>query len=73
MTEKIRVAAGTSLAFGYGCGLTMALCAAISFAAARAGILGGLAPDDMIFARFVVAGIVMLPFLLYWGVPTHTR
>jgi len=70
MTGKIRVAASTTLAFGYGCGLTMALCAAISFAAARAGILGGLAPDDMIFARFVVAGIVMLPFLLYWGVPT---
>ncbi len=57
-----------SIAFGYWCGVTMALGAAISFAAARAGILSGLAADDMIFARYVVAGLVMLPSLLYWGV-----
>ena len=49
------------MAFGYGCGVTMALGAAVSFAAARAGILVGLAPDDMIFARYIVAGLVMLP------------
>ena len=48
----------------------MALGASIAFAAARAGILGGLAPDDMIFARYIVAGLVMLPFLIYWGLPT---
>jgi drug/metabolite transporter (DMT)-like permease len=59
-----------SAAFGYACGVTMALGASVSFAAARAGALGGLAPDDMIFARFVVAGLAMLPPLLYWGVPT---
>ncbi len=59
-----------SLASGYASGLIMALGASISFAAARAGILGGLAPDDMIFARYVVAGLVMLPFLIYWGLPT---
>ncbi len=47
----------------------MALGAAVSFAAARAGILGGLAPDDMIFARYVVAGLVMLPALIWWGLP----
>lgn len=56
-----------SLAFGYGCGVTMALGAAMSFAAARAGILSGLAPDDMIFARYIVAGVVMLPLLVAWG------
>ena len=52
---------------GYVCGLTMALGASVSFAAARGGIIGGLAADDMIFARFLVAGLVMLPLLLYWG------
>jgi drug/metabolite transporter (DMT)-like permease len=59
-----------SATFGYTCGLIMALGASISFAAARAGVLDGLAPDDMIFARFVVAGLAMLPLLLYWGLPT---
>jgi drug/metabolite transporter (DMT)-like permease len=56
-------------AFGYACGLVMAFGASISFAAARAGVLAGLAPDDMIFGRFVVAGIAMLPLLIYWGLP----
>lgn len=70
MTSTNERAAGTGLAFGYASGFTMAFGAAISFAAARAGILGGLAPDDLIFARFVVAGLVMLPVLLYWGLPT---
>ena len=59
----------SSIAFGYWCGITMALGASISFAAARAGILGGLAADDMIFARYVVAGLVMLPALIHWGLP----
>jgi drug/metabolite transporter (DMT)-like permease len=59
-----------STAFGYACGVTTALGTSVSFAAARAGVLGGLAPDDMIFARFVVAGLIMLPPLLYWGLPT---
>lgn len=62
--------AGRSLAFGYVCGATMALGAAISFASARAGILAGLGPDDMIFARYVVAGAVLLPVLAWWGLPT---
>lgn len=57
------------MAFGYACGMTMALGASVSFAAARAGILVGLAPDDMIFARYVVAGLIMLPLLVSWGVP----
>ena len=46
----------------------MALGASVSFSAARAGILAGLSADDMIFARFLVAGTVMLPFVLYWGI-----
>ncbi|MDX2157453.1 MAG: DMT family transporter [Hyphomicrobiaceae bacterium] len=59
-----------SLALGYAFGMTMALGAATSFAMARAGALGGLAPDDMILARGAVAGLVMLPFLIKWSLPT---
>lgn len=59
-----------SLALGYAFGMTMALGAATSFAMARAGALGGLAPEDMILARAAVAGLVMLPFLIKWGLPT---
>jgi drug/metabolite transporter (DMT)-like permease len=54
--------------WGFACGATMALGASLSFAAARAGILGGLLAVDMIFARFVVAGLVMLPLLIRFGV-----
>jgi len=57
------------LGLGHACGLVMAVGASLAFATARAGILGGLAPDDLIFARFLVAGLVMLPFLLHWGLP----
>jgi len=46
----------------------MALGASVSFVAARGGILAGLSADDVIFARFLVAGTVMLPFVLYWGI-----
>ena len=48
-------------------GATMALGASLSFAAARAGINGGLGAFDLIFARFIVAGAAMLPPLLLWG------
>jgi drug/metabolite transporter (DMT)-like permease len=51
-------------------GATMALGASLSFAAARAGILGGLDVADLIFARFLVAGAIFLPFLVRWGLPT---
>src|SRR5258708_37322093 len=54
---------------GYLCGIGMAVGAALAFSSARAGILGGLSPIDLIFARFVVAGLIMLPFLLRWGLP----
>lgn len=56
--------------WGFLSGATMALGASLSFAAARAGIVGGLGVADLIFARFVVAGAIMLPPLLYWGLPT---
>jgi len=51
-------------------GATMALGASLSFASARAGILGGLGAGDMIFARYLVAGAIMLPLLVYWRLPT---
>jgi drug/metabolite transporter (DMT)-like permease len=54
--------------WGFLCGLTMAFGASLSFAAARAGILGGLLAVDMIFARFIVAALIMLPLLLRYGV-----
>ena len=54
--------------WGFLCGSIMALGASLSFAAARAGILGGLGAVDMIFARYIVAGAIMLPLLLRYGV-----
>ncbi|HTR84740.1 MAG TPA: DMT family transporter [Reyranella sp.] len=48
-------------------GATMALGASVAFAAARAGILGGLQVVDLIFARYIVAGLIMLPLLLRFG------
>lgn len=59
-----------SLAAGYAFGIAMALGAATSFAMARAGALRGLAPEDMILARATVAGLIMLPLLIKWGLPT---
>jgi drug/metabolite transporter (DMT)-like permease len=56
-----------SMALGYAFGMTMALGAATSFAVARAGALRGLAPEDMVLARAGVAGLLMLPFLVRWG------
>lgn len=54
--------------WGFLCGSVMALGASLSFAAARAGILGGLSAIDLIFARYIVAGAIMLPMLLRYGV-----
>lgn len=51
-------------AFGYACGIIMAIGASTSFVAARFGILEGLSPPDLVFARFAVAGLVLLPILL---------
>jgi drug/metabolite transporter (DMT)-like permease len=55
--------------WGYICGCILALGASLSFAAARAGILSGLTPGDLILTRFGIAGIVLLPLLLRWGLP----
>ncbi|WP_119418291.1 DMT family transporter [Desertibaculum subflavum] len=52
---------------GYANGLMMAIGAALAFAVARAGIVGGLAPEDLVLMRFGVAGLLLLPFLLRWG------
>lgn len=54
--------------WGFLCGSIMALGASLSFASARAGILGGLGAADMIFARYLVAGAIMLPLLVRYGV-----
>ena len=48
-------------------GATMAVGAAVSFASARAGLLEGLQVWDLIFARYVVAALLMLPLLLRFG------
>ncbi len=53
---------------GFLSGLFMALGASLGFASARAGILGGLLPIDLIFVRFMVAGAIMLPVVLRFGV-----
>lgn len=54
--------------WGFLCGSIMALGTSLSFASARAGILGGLGAVDMIFARYIVAGAIMLPLLVRYGV-----
>lgn len=59
-----------SEAWGYFCGCVLALGASLSFAAARGGILHGLTPGDLILMRFGVAGVVLMPLLLRWGLPT---
>jgi drug/metabolite transporter (DMT)-like permease len=56
--------------WGYFCGCILALGASLSFATARAGIIAGLSPGDLILMRFSVAGLVLLPFLVRWGLPT---
>lgn len=57
-------------AWGYFCGCVLALGASLSFASARAGVIVGLTPGDLILMRFGVAGVVLLPLLVYWGLPT---
>lgn len=66
VTEASRAAKRQRL--GILSGAIMALGASLAFAAARAGILGGLLAADLIFARFIVAGLIMLPVLLSFGV-----
>jgi drug/metabolite transporter (DMT)-like permease len=56
-------------AWGYFCGCVLAFGASLSFASARAGIVSGLTPGDLVLMRFGVAGVVLMPLLLYWGLP----
>jgi drug/metabolite transporter (DMT)-like permease len=56
-------------AWGYFCGCVLALGASLSFATARAGILSGLSPGDMILMRFGVSGLLLLPFWVGSGLP----
>jgi len=53
--------------WGVASGVSMALGASIAFAITRAGILGGVQVVDMVFARYVVAALIMLPLLLRFG------
>jgi drug/metabolite transporter (DMT)-like permease len=55
--------------WGYFCGCVLALGASLSFAGARAGVLHGLTPGDLILMRFGVAGLVFMPLVLRWGLP----
>jgi drug/metabolite transporter (DMT)-like permease len=51
----------------------MALGSPLSFAAARTAMLhDGLNPGDLILARYLIAGPLMLPVLLYFGVSNLT-
>ena len=56
--------------FGLLCGATMAVGASLTFAAARAGILAGMAPEALILLRFAVSGLFYLPLVLRWGFST---
>lgn len=66
ITDTVRMAERER--WGFASGAVMALGASLSFAAARAGILGGLGTIDMIFARFLVAAAIMLPLLVRFGI-----
>ncbi len=54
-------------AWGYFCGCVLALGASLSFATARAGVVAGLSPGDLILVRFGVSGLVLLPFWIGAG------
>lgn len=55
----------TRRGIAYGAG--MAIGAASAFVAARAGIVGGLGPADLTLARFIGAGLILLPAFIRFG------
>jgi hypothetical protein len=58
-----------STAVGVPAGCMMSLGAPLAFAAARGAILNdGMTPADLIVARYIVAGLLMLPVLLRFGI-----
>src|SRR5262249_56208328 len=54
-------------AAGIACGAGAALFWAAGFVAARHGIAAGFSPADIVFHRFVWAGLVFLPFVARAG------
>jgi drug/metabolite transporter (DMT)-like permease len=52
---------------GIGFGLAAVAMWAAYLAFARAGVNGGLLPADFVFLRFVIAGAIMLPWLIHKG------
>ena len=57
----------SATAAGIACGAGAALFWAAGFVAARHGIAAGFSPADIVFHRFVWAGLVFLPFLARAG------
>lgn len=57
-----------SQAFGLFCGCLLAVSGSVSFAWSRVGILSGMYAADLALLRFVVAGTILLPVLLRFGV-----
>jgi drug/metabolite transporter (DMT)-like permease len=57
-----------SQGFGLFCGCLLAASASVSFAWSRVGILSGMYAADLALLRFGVAGLILLPFLLRFGV-----
>ena len=54
---------------GVAAGCLMSLGSPLSFAAARGAMLsGGLTPGELVLVRYLVAGPLMLPVLIYFGV-----
>ena len=53
--------------WGILCGCLLVVGASVSFATARAGIVAGLLPIDIILMRFAVAGLFFLPLLIRFG------
>jgi drug/metabolite transporter (DMT)-like permease len=54
--------------FGLFCGCLLAISASVSFAWSRVGILSGMLPADLTLLRFGVAGLILLPVLLRFGI-----
>ena len=61
-----RVSVRTGILFGLGAALIWG--AYLAFA--RAGVAGGLRPEDFVALRFGVAGLIMLPYMLKKGIGT---
>src|SRR5688572_11183475 len=54
---------------GIACGVGAAACWAAGFVAARHGVQVGFAPADLVFYRFLVSGLILLPAIWHAGLP----